>query len=64
MKDAPALLAAGAVHREDNLAIRRLRLDDEDKDLLPYLQLGGSFRLERIHLIGGDDTLRLGADIN
>ena len=64
LKDAPALLTAGAVQGEDDLAVRGLRLEDKDKRLFAHLQAGCALRLEAPHLVGGYDALGLGADVD
>ncbi len=64
LQHAPAALAAGPVHGEDDLPLRRLRLQDEDEDLVPVVQLGSALRLKAVHLAGRDDSFRLGADVN
>src|SRR5438105_2935424 len=64
LKDTPAALSAGAVAREDNLSLRRLRLDDEDQDLVAEAKTGRAFRLKAVHFVWWDDAFGLGANIN
>ena len=57
LQDAPALLAARPVHREEHLPLRRFRLHDVDEDVVagpgPVLHV----RPERVHLARRDDAL-------
>ena len=62
LEDAPAVLAAGAVHGEDDLALVGLRLDDGDENFIADVKGGCSLGVG-VHLPRGDDSFRLGADI-
>ena len=64
LQHAPAALAAGPVHGEDDLPLRRLRLQDEDERLVAVFQFGRALRLQAVHLAGRDDSFGLGAYIN
>ena len=64
MKYAPAALTAGAVEGEDDLSLRRLRLDDEDEDLVADTESRRPLGLEAVHFVRGDDAFGLGANVD
>ena len=58
------MFAAGAIEREEDLPLCRVRLDDVDENLVVHLELAFGVGAQRLHLVAQDDALGLGADID
>ena len=63
-QDLPALLAAGAVERDDAVALGAHGLEHHHAHAVPRLQAGLSVHAQREHLVLGDDGLGLGAHVH
>src|SRR4029078_494047 len=60
----PLALEAGATEREDDVALRRLRLEDVDQDDVTDAQLGLRLRVAPVELPVADHALGLRADVD
>jgi hypothetical protein len=64
LEETPALLAPGPVDGDDDLSLGRFGLKDVDQGLIAYLRDLGGVRAQGLHLVGGDDTFGLRADVD
>ncbi len=64
LEETPALLAAGSIHRDDDLTLGGFGLKHEDENLVAGIESRGALGAQGLHLIGRDDTFGLRADVH